>query len=97
MLLAIGNTARLMSRSMYSQILEQVSLFYPFTLHDSVRSELVFWLSNLDQRNGGFGREDLHFRVLAVRRINFRSARFFNAGFCTADLVQNVALFVFGK
>ena len=48
MLLAIGNTARLMSRSMYSQISEQVSWFCPFTLHDSVKSELVFWLSNLD-------------------------------------------------
>ena len=52
MLLAIGNTARLMSRSMYSQISEQVSWFCPFTLHDSLKSELVFWLSNLDQRNG---------------------------------------------
>lgn len=31
-----------------------------------------------------FGREDLNFRVLAIR-INFRSARFFNAGFCTSD------------
>ena len=56
----------------------------------------MFWLSNLDQRNGGFGREDLHFRVLAVR-INFRFARFFNAGFCTSDLVRNVAPFVFVK
>lgn len=35
--------------------------------------------------NGVFGREDLHFRVLAVR-IDFRSARFFNAGFRTIDL-----------
>ena len=35
--------------------------------------------------HGVFGREDLHFRVLAVS-INFRSARFFNAGFCTSDL-----------
>ena len=52
MFLAIGNTARLMSRSMYSQISEQVSWFCPFTLHDSVKSELVFWLSNLDQHNG---------------------------------------------
>lgn len=52
MLLAIGNTARLMSRSMYSQISEQVSWYCPFTLHDSVKSELVFWLSNLDQCNG---------------------------------------------
>ena len=52
MFLAIGNTVRLMSRSMYSQISEQVSWFCPFTLHDSVKSELVFWLSNLDQHNG---------------------------------------------
>ena len=52
MFLAIGNTARLMSRSMYFQISEQVSWFCPFTLHDSVKSELVFWLSNLDQHNG---------------------------------------------
>ena len=52
MLLAIGNTARLMFRSMYSLISEQVSWFCPFTLDDSVKSKLVFWLSNLDQRNG---------------------------------------------
>ena len=47
---------------------------------------------------GVFGREDLHFRVLAIR-INFRSARFFNAGFAPVILarVRNVALFVFGK
>ena len=31
---------------------------------------------------GGFGRENLNFRVLAVR-INFRSVRFFITGFCT--------------
>ena len=40
MFLAIGNTARLMSRSMYSQISEQEFWFCPFTLHDSVKSEL---------------------------------------------------------
>jgi len=45
MFLAIGNTARLMSRSMYAQISEQVSWFCPFTLDDSVKSELLFWLS----------------------------------------------------
>lgn len=39
MLLGIGNTARLMSRSMYSQISEQVSWFCPFTLDNSVKSE----------------------------------------------------------
>jgi len=41
MFLAIGNTARLMSRSMYFQISEQVSWFCPFTHHSSVKSELV--------------------------------------------------------
>ena len=35
--------------------------------------------------HGVFGREDLHFRGLAVR-INFRSARFFNVGFYTSDV-----------
>ena len=40
MLFAIGNTARLMSRSMYSQISEQVSWFCPFTLHDSVKERV---------------------------------------------------------
>ena len=34
--------------------------------------------------SGVFGRENLNFRVLAVR-INFRSARFFITGFCTSD------------
>ena len=33
--------------------------------------------------SGVFGREDLNFRILALR-INFRSARFSNAGFCTS-------------
>ena len=36
--------------------------------------------------SGVFGREDLNLRFLAIR-INFTSARFFNAGFCTSDLV----------
>jgi len=34
--------------------------------------------------SGVFGRENLNFRVLAVR-INFRSARFFVTGFCISD------------
>ena len=63
MSLAIGNTARLMSRSMYSQISEQACWFCLFTLADSVRSELVFWLSNLDQRNG----RPIWFKSSAVR------------------------------
>ena len=64
MSLAIGNTTHLMSRSMYSQISEQVSWFCPFTLDDSViRSKLVFWLSNLDQHNG----RPIWFKSSAVR------------------------------
>ena len=34
--------------------------------------------------SGVFGRENLNFRVLAVR-INFRSARYFITGFCASD------------
>ena len=32
--------------------------------------------------SGVFGRDNLNFKVLAVR-VNFRSARFFTTGFCT--------------
>lgn len=53
MFLAIGNTVRLMARSMYVQISEQISPFSPFTLDVfDVKRELVFWLSNLDQHKG---------------------------------------------
>lgn len=48
---------------MYAQISEQISWFSPFTLDDSVKSELVFWLSNLDQYNG----RRIWFKSSAVR------------------------------
>ena len=74
----------------------QFTPFWPLLTSDGLHlaSFVVDWmdLPSLEtsfcpshHSNGVFGREDLHFTVLAVR-INFRSACFFNAGFCTSDL-----------
>lgn len=61
MLMAVGNIAT--SRSMYAQISEQISWFSLFTLHDLVRGEVMFWLSNLDKHNG----RRIWFKSSAVR------------------------------
>lgn len=83
---AIGNTARLMSPSMYSQISGQVSWFCPFTLDVSVRSELVFWLSNLDQRNV----RPIWFKSSAVR-VAYSDASDTSYGGYTVELGPQVA------
>ena len=63
MFLVIGNIVRLMSRSMYAQILAQNSWFSNFYLEDSVVEELVFWQSNLDHLNSS----RIWFKSSAVR------------------------------